>query len=77
MNTIYYANLRKGTRAAVKVSQPSNATLCKIQNGDKSISRNKTPTRPTMAQADAAMARKGYVRWPRKKPLPVAERKAA
>jgi hypothetical protein len=70
MNTIYYANLKNGKRAAVRISQPSYATICKIDNGEKSIARNKTKPLPTMAQADAEMQRKGFVRWSRRKEIP-------
>lgn len=70
MNTIYYANLKTGQRAAVKVAQPSYAVICRIENGAKEIRRNEAKPRPMMAQADEAMHRKGFVRYPRKKPIP-------
>lgn len=63
MNTIYYGNPSNGKRAAVKVGQPSYDLITKSFNrGAK--------RRATMAEADAVMYRRGYQRWPRKKPLP-------
>lgn len=79
MNTIYYANLKTGERAAVKVGQ--GGVDWYEQNGQRNsegkLPRNHSKRRRTMAEADEAMNAKGYVRWPRKKPLPQSLKKAA
>lgn len=74
MNTIYFANLKTGHRAAVKVGQPSYTTLIGAHIGQR---KSKPGRRLTVAEAEDAMRRKGYVRWPRKKPLPTELKKAA
>lgn len=63
MNTIYYAKPSTGERAAVKVGQPSYALICEAYN-------RRWSRRPTMAEADAAMRKKGFVRWSRRKAIP-------
>lgn len=72
MNTIYYANLNKAERAAVKVGQGGIDWF--EQNGQRTMQgklpRNHTPRRRTVAEADKLMLKRGYVRWPRSKPLP-------
>lgn len=79
MNTIYYANLKTGHRAAAKVGQGGVDWF--HQNGQRNVrgelSAKHSKRRLTMAETDDAMNRKGYVRWPRNKPLPVAQKKAA
>lgn len=79
MNTIYYANLKTLHRAAVKVWQGGVDWF--EQNGNRNaegkLPRKAPKRRPTMAEADKAMRAKGYIRWPRKKPLPAELKKAA
>lgn len=78
MNTIYYANLTTGKRAAVKVGQGGTDWLDQTgqRNARGDPPRRHSKRRATMAEADAAMLKKGFVRWARKKPLPVKQEKA-
>ena len=71
MNTIYYANPATKKREAVRVGQGGVDWLEQTKQRKTSgrLPMNHSKRRRTMAEADDAMLKRGFIRWARNKPL--------
>ena len=79
MNTIHYANPKTGKRATAKVGQGGVDWIEQNKQRDDrgTLPAKHSKRRLTVAEADKAMLAKGFIRWPRNKPVLAEQRKAA
>ena len=76
MNTVHYANPKTGERKNVPIERAYQYLDERPVSWARKINP-RTKRRPTLVEADDAMLKRGFVRWPRKKPVPVQLKAAA